>query len=43
MSGNVKQVVDPEGSDYRTLRAERGTCLNPLQALITFKLKLRPL
>ncbi len=35
MSGNVKPGVDPERSDYRTLRAERGTCFNPLQALIT--------
>ncbi len=34
-SGNVKPGVDPERSDYRTLRAERGTCFNPLQALIT--------
>ncbi len=33
--GNVKPGVDPERSDYRTLRAERGTCFNPLQALIT--------
>ncbi len=30
-----KPGVDPERSDYRTLRAERGTCFNPLQALIT--------
>ncbi len=35
MSGNVKPGVDPERSDYRMLRAERGTCFNPLQALIT--------
>ncbi len=35
VSGNVKPGVDPERSDYRTLRAERGTCFNPLQALIT--------
>ncbi len=35
MSGNVKPGVDPEWSDYRTLRVERGTCFNPLQALIT--------
>ncbi len=35
VSGNVKPGVDPEQSDYRTLRAERGTCFNPLQALIT--------
>ncbi len=35
MSGNVKPGVDPEQSDYRTLRVERGTCFNPLQALIT--------
>jgi len=27
VSGNVKPGVDPERSDYRTLRAERGTCL----------------
>ncbi len=30
-----KPGVDPERSDYRTLRVERGTCFNPLQALIT--------
>ncbi len=30
MSGNVKPGVDPERSDYRALRAERGTCFNPL-------------
>ncbi len=35
VNGNVKPGVDPERSDYRTLRAERGTCFNPLQALIT--------
>ncbi len=35
VSGNVKPGVDPERSDYRTLRAERGARLNPLQALIT--------
>ncbi len=35
MSGNVKSGVDPERSDYRMLRAERGTCFNSLQALIT--------
>ncbi len=35
VSGNVKPGVDPERSDYRTLRVERGTCFNPLQALIT--------
>ncbi len=27
--------MDPERSDYRTLRVERGTCFNPLQALST--------
>ncbi len=27
MSRNVKPGVDPERSDYRTLRVERGTCL----------------
>ncbi len=26
MIGNVKPGVDPERSDYRMLRAERGTC-----------------
>ncbi len=35
MSGNVKPGVDPERSDYRTLRVERGTCFYPLQAFIT--------
>ncbi len=30
-----KTGVDPERSDYGTLRVERGTCFNPLQALIT--------
>ncbi len=35
VSGNVKPGVDPERSDYKTLRVERGTCFNPLQALIT--------
>ncbi len=27
MSENVKPRVDPERSDYRTLRVERGACL----------------
>ncbi len=29
MSGNVKPGVDPERSDYRTLRVEKGMCFRP--------------
>ncbi len=32
---SIRLNSNPERSDYRTLRVERATCFNPLQALIT--------